>query len=189
MKTYNKDAQWTSNAVAAPLEGPSKSTVVVATRFAVPRRRDTMAFLCAALASAREAEAVPGFLGGTVLADLWNRRFWTVSVWASPEAVRSYGFAPAHAKAMRRTEGWAAESQVERWRTFASEVPKLAEAAKRFGVPAPRRGLVRQLRPQHLVTVPSDPITPGPDHRSAVAAGCPPPPGQHHGSANHSQES
>jgi heme-degrading monooxygenase HmoA len=189
MKTYNDDTQWTSDAVAAPLEGPSKSTVVVATRFVVRRRRDTMAFLRAALLSAREAEAVPGFLGGTVLADLWNKRFWTVSVWASPEAVRSYGSAPAHAKAMRRTEEWAAESQVERWRTSASEVPTLAETAKRFGVPAPRRGLLRQLRPRHPVPAPSDPITPGPDNRSAVAAGFPPPQGQHHGSTNHTPES
>ena len=134
------------------LEGPSRSTVVVATRFIVHRRRDTLPFLRAALLSAREAEAVPGFLGGTVLAELWNRRFWTVSVWASPEAVRSYGSAPAHAEAMRRTKDWAAESQVQRWRTSAAEVPTLTETANRFGVPAPGRGLVRQLRPQYLVT-------------------------------------
>ena len=124
-------------------------TVVVATRFVVRRRRDTMRFFRAALRSAREAEAVPGFLGGTVLADLWNKRFWTVSVWASPEAVRSYGYAPAHTEAMRRTEDWATESQVERWMTRAPEVPKLAETAARFGVPPPSRGLLRQLRPRH----------------------------------------
>ena len=136
-----------------------------------------MPFLRAALVSAREAEAVPGFLGGTLLADLWHRRFWTVSVWASPEAVRSYGSAPAHAEAMRRTEHWAAESQVERWRMPASEVPTLAETAMRFGVPPPRRGLVRRLRPQHPVLAPSDPITPRPGHSSTVAAGPVPPQG------------
>jgi hypothetical protein len=86
------------------------------------------------------------------MAELWNRRFWTVSVWVSPEAVRSYGSAPAHAEAMRRTKDWAAESQVQRWRSSAAEVPTIAETAKRFGVPAPGRGLVRRLRPQHLVT-------------------------------------
>lgn len=147
MNTDNEDRPWTTNEAATPIEGPSNSTVVVATRFVVRRRRDTMPFLRAALASAREAEAVPGFLGGTVLADLWNRRFWTVSVWASPEAVRSYGSAPAHAKAMCRTEHWASESQVERWRTSGSEVPTFVDIAKRFGHPAPRRGLVRPLRP------------------------------------------
>lgn len=72
-------ARRTSNAAAAPLDRPTKA-VVVATRFVVRRRRDTLPFLRAALASGREAEAVPGFLGGTVLADLWNRQFWTVSV-------------------------------------------------------------------------------------------------------------
>jgi heme-degrading monooxygenase HmoA len=135
-----------------PLDGPSRPTVVVATRFIVRRRRDTLPFLRAALLSAREAEAVSGFLGGTVLAELWNGRFWTVSVWASAEAVRSYGSAPAHAEAMRRTKDWASESQVQRWRTSAAEVPTIAETADRFGVPAPGRGLVRQLQPQHLVT-------------------------------------
>ena len=134
------------------LEGSSHSTVVVATRFIVHRRRDTLPFLRAALNSAREAEAVPGLLGGTVLAELWNRRFWTVSVWASPEAVRSYGSAPAHAEAMRRTDDWATESQVQRWRSSAAEVPTLAETAARFGVSPPGRGLVRRLRPQHLDT-------------------------------------
>ena len=164
MKSPNGDAQWTSDAVAAPLQEPSTSTVVVATRFVVRRRRDTIPLLRAALLSAHEAEAVPGFLGGTVLADLWNRRFWTVSVWASPEAVRAYGSASAHATAMRRTEDWAAESQVERWRTAACEVPSLAEVATRLGAPGPPRGLVRRLRPQHPAPAASNPTTPGHDH-------------------------
>lgn len=189
MNTYNAGKPWRSIPVAAPREGPSRSTVVVATRFVVRRRRDTVSFLRAALASAREAEAVPGFLGGTVLADLWNRRFWTVSVWASPEAVRAYGSAPAHAKAMRRTEHWASESQVERWRTSGSEMPTLGETAKRFGVAAPRRGLLRQLRPQHPVPVPSGPISPRPDHPSVGVAAGHPPNEQHHGLTGNSQES
>ena len=89
-----------------------------------------------------------------MLADLWNRRFWTVSVWASPEAVRSYGSAPTHTTAMRRTQDWAAEAQVERWRTSVPDIPTLADTADRLGVPAPRRGLVRHLRPQHPVAAP-----------------------------------
>jgi heme-degrading monooxygenase HmoA len=151
MTTNNEGRSRTSNPVAPPHQAPSTSTVVVATRFVVRRRRDTLPFLRAALASGREAEAVPGFVGGTVLADLWNGRFWTVSVWASPEAVRSYGSAPTHATAMRRTQDWAAESQVERWRTSIPDIPTLADTADRLGVPAPRRGLVRHLRPQRLV--------------------------------------
>jgi heme-degrading monooxygenase HmoA len=177
------DAQWTSDGVAAPPETPSRSTVVVATRFVVRRRRDTPKFLHAALASAREAEAVPGFLGGTVLADLWNKQFWTVSVWESPEAVRSYGSAPDHTRAMRRSREWAAESQVERWRTSTSEVPALTETARRFGVSAPRRGLVRRLRPKHPVSAPPKPMPPGPVRR-ASAGGTEIPPGQRHGSTN-----
>jgi len=190
MGSYNAGRSWTSNAVATAPEGPSKPTVVVATRFVVRHRRDNLPFLRAALVSAREAEAVPGFLGGTVLADLWNRRFWTVSVWASPEAVRSFGSAPEHAKAMRRAEHWAAESRVERWRTSASEVPTLAETANKFGVPPPRCGLVRRLRPRRPVRAPLDPIASRPDNRSTLAAGRQPPPGQqHHGSTNSTQES
>jgi heme-degrading monooxygenase HmoA len=154
MTSHNEGRPRTSDAVATPAREPSETTIVVATRFVVRRRRDTLAFLRAALASGREAEAVPGFLGGTVLADLWNGRFWTVSVWASPEAVRSYGSAPTHTTAMRRTQDWAAESQVERWRTSIPDIPTLADTADRIGVPAPRRGLVRHLRPQHLVVTP-----------------------------------
>lgn len=116
-----------------------------------PRQKGT---LRAALASGREAEAVPGFLGGTVLADPWNRRFWTVRVWASPEAVRAYDSAPTHTTAMRRTQDWAAEAQVERWRTSVPGIPSLADTADRFDVPAPGRGLVRHLRPQHPVAAP-----------------------------------
>lgn len=149
MTSNNKDRLQTSNPVATPNQPRTTPTVVVATRFVVRRRRDTLVFLCAALASGREAEAVPGFLGGTVLADLWNGRFWTVSVWASPEAIRSYGSAPTHTTAMRRTQDWAADSQVERWRTYSTDIPTLADTADRLGVPAPRRGLVRHLRPQH----------------------------------------
>ncbi len=144
----------TSDSAVTPDRRPSTALVVVATRFVVRRRRDSLPFLRAALASGREAEAVPGFVGGTVLADLWNGRFWTVSVWASPEAVRSYGSAPTHTAAMRRTQDWAAEAQVERWRTSVQDIPTLADTADRLGVPAPRHGLVRHLRARHPVPVP-----------------------------------
>ena len=181
MKTSKTRRTWTSIAVAAAPEGPSKSTVVVATRFVIRRRRDNLPFLRAALVSAREAEAVRGFLGGTVLADLWNRMFWTVSVWSSPEAIRTFGSAPSHAKAIRRAKHWAAESQVERWLTSASKVPTFAETAHWFGVPPPHRGLVRRLRPLHPVRASSDPIASRPDHRSTVTPGLQPLPGdQHH---------
>ncbi len=186
MKVHHDDTSRTSNTVAA--QGPSTSTVVVATRFVVRRRRDTMAFLLAALASSREAEALPGFLGGTVLADLWNNQFWTVSAWASPEAVRAFGAAPAHARAMRRTEAWAVESQVERWRTSATRLPTLAETAERFGVAAPRRGLLRRLRPRHPVPPPSDPLATGSDDPSNLPVG-PPRLSGRHGPANSTQES
>lgn len=153
MTTDNQGTSRTSESHLASVRDPSPSTIVVSTRFVVRRKRDTLPFLRTALASGREAEAIPGFLGGTVLADLWNRRFWTVSVWASPEAVRAYGSAPTHATAMSRTQDWAAESQVERWRTTTAKIPTLDETAKKLGVPAPRRGLVRHLRPQHPVAV------------------------------------
>ena len=74
VKTDNAGRPWTHDAAGAALDRPSSPTVVVATRFVVRRRRDTLPFLRAALLSAREAEAVPGFLGGTLLADLWHRR-------------------------------------------------------------------------------------------------------------------
>lgn len=170
-----------------PSPKPGK-TVVVATRFVVRRRRHTLPFLRAALASGREAQAVPGFLGGTVLAELWNGRFWTVSVWARPDAVRSYGSAPAHAAAMRRTEHWAAEAQVERWRTHALEVPSLVETAKRLGVPAPRRGLVRRLRPDHPESAAWHPVARGPDHHPTIATGFPPPQEPHRGLTNIAEE-
>jgi heme-degrading monooxygenase HmoA len=180
MQTLDRDAQRRSTTVVTqPLK--EGRTVVVATRFVVRHRRHTLPFLRAALASAREAQAVPGFLGGTVLADLWNRRFWTVSVWASPEAVRSYGSASAHAEAMRRTEDWAAEARVERWRTHTFQVPSLVETAMRLGAPGPRRGLVRHLRPDHPPPAASDSATRGPEHGSAVAAAFPPPPDHQHG--------
>ncbi len=154
MTTDNKDRSHTSNSGVTLDRDPSTQMVVVATRFVVRRRRDSLPFLRAALASGREAEAVPGFIGGTVLADLWNGRFWTVSVWASPAAVRAYGSAPTHTTAMSRTQDWAAEAQVERWRTSFPGIPTLTDTANRLGVPAPRRGLVRHLRPHHPVAAP-----------------------------------
>lgn len=187
MQTPKGDARRTTGTGETPTPKRGR-TVVVATRFVVRHRRHTLPFLRAALASGREAQEVPGFLGGTVLADLWNRRFWTVSVWASPEAVRSYGSAPAHAAAMRRTEHWAAEAHVERWRTDALQVPSLVETAEKLGVPGPGRGLVRHLRPNPSVPAASDAIAQDPGHRSAVAAGFPPAPEQHHAMTNRTEE-
>jgi hypothetical protein len=62
-------------------------------------------------------------------------------------------------------------------------------AALKFGVPPPRRGLVRRLRPRHPFLTPWDPSAPRPDHRPNVAAGPQPPSGQqHHGLTSNTQE-
>jgi hypothetical protein len=143
--THDTKRQETRLGGADPHDDSTKYSVIVATRFVVRRRRDTVPFLRAALVAGREAEAIPGFLGGTIVANLWRREFWTASVWSSPEAVRSYGSAPGHATAMRRTQDWASDARVERWRTSGSEVPSLADIAEKLGAPTSPRGLVRRL--------------------------------------------
>jgi len=72
------------------------------------------AFLREAAASAREAAAAPGFIGGALLLE-GRLVFWTRTAWASEEAMKAYRDSGAHRAVMPKLMRWCDEASVAHW--------------------------------------------------------------------------
>lgn len=78
------------------------------TLLTIPRWRDLPAFLRLAPKVQALAKAAPGNLAAETKADFLHRRFWTYTIWESPESMRAFLYAGLHAEAMQLFERWGA---------------------------------------------------------------------------------
>lgn len=72
--------------------------VVTGTRLQARRWR-FVPFMRASMASAKQAEQAPGFLGGTLLKDK-RRAYWTITLWRDRESMSAFRNSGAHEEAM-----------------------------------------------------------------------------------------
>jgi hypothetical protein len=133
--------------------------VVSLTRLRLRSARFLPSFALATSRSSRQARRAPGFLGGAVLADR-RLTFWTLTAWASEEAMRAYLRGGAHGAVMPRLLHWCDEASVARWPGAA--LPAWPEAAERM------RALGRPSRVRH--PSPAHAALAFPDPRPTVAA-------------------
>ncbi|MBM3945525.1 MAG: DUF3291 domain-containing protein [SAR202 cluster bacterium] len=84
-----------------------KQYVCVATVFHVRRWRHVLPLMKMANAVARQAQESPGIVRYGLRANLFKRRFWTVSVWDDPASIKTFMQAEPHATAMRMSPEWA----------------------------------------------------------------------------------
>lgn len=90
----------------------------VGTYLPLRRFRDIPAFLGMSGRVERLLHRSPGLLRYGVRAALFQRRFWTYSVWTDDAAVRAFVPAEPHATAMKRLAEWGARgSGFVRWRS------------------------------------------------------------------------
>jgi heme-degrading monooxygenase HmoA len=84
-----------------------------------------MLFFWHTLRSARQAERTPGFLGGKLFNDA-NHTYWTVTLWESEEAMRTFRSGGEHQRAMRAMkllERFCSEAAVVSYQAPSPELP------------------------------------------------------------------
>ena len=88
--------------------------IISVTRLRLRSWRQVAGFARHTLASRRQAIAAPGFLDGRLLAER-RLTFWTITRWASDDAMRQWRAAGAHGRAMPFLMEWCDEASVARW--------------------------------------------------------------------------
>ena len=103
--------------------------VVMASRLELRRWRDVPAFLVAALRLRTLLRRSPGALALSLRAAPARRTFWTLSVWASHEALRAYAAHQHHVQVMRRFGRVMTDSTFADWTMSAAGLPDWSDAA------------------------------------------------------------
>jgi hypothetical protein len=122
--------------------------LISVTRLRVRSIRYLLQFFWQALASTRQAERAPGFLGGRIMREAGNT-FWTVTAWNDLAAMKAYRDAGAHRGAMPRLLDWCDEASVVHWDQESSQLPDWPEAYRRM-VSEGRLSKVKQPSQAHI---------------------------------------
>jgi|SRR5580704_13066564 hypothetical protein len=88
-------------------------------------------FFVWALRSARQAAVAEGSLAVSLLRQP-GRVFWTRTVWASEEAMKSYMLSGPHRGAMRRLLDWCDEAALVHWGQESPDPPAWLDAQRRL---------------------------------------------------------
>ena len=121
--------------------------VVSITRLRVRSWRYLLPFISFALRSARQAKAAEGNLGVSLLRDA-NHTFWTCTVWATEEAMKSFMLSGPHRRAMPRLLDWCDEAALVHWAQQTKQQPDWQEAYRRLQQQG-RRSKVKNPSPAH----------------------------------------
>jgi hypothetical protein len=108
-------------------------TLVSVTRLRVRSWRYLPAFFLQALRSSWQAKSTKGSLSVSILQDAGNT-FWTRTVWANEETMKSYVISGVHKQVMRRLLEWCDEAAVVHWEQEGPQPPTWEEAFRRLKV-------------------------------------------------------
>ncbi len=122
--------------------------VISVTRLRVRSIRYLLQFFWQALASVRQAERTPGFLGGRIARDARNA-FWTLTAWDDLAAMKAFRDTGAHRKVMPKLMDWCDEASVANWEQESAQLPDWPEAYRRM-VSEGRPSKVKQPSQSHL---------------------------------------
>jgi heme-degrading monooxygenase HmoA len=107
--------------------------LVLLTYLPLRRFRTLPAFFRLTLAVQRQLAGTAGLVGYTLRARPFSRRFWTLSVWDSEDALKRFVVAQPHRDTMRRLGGKMGETYFTRWPLRGSDLPPSWEDAMRRG--------------------------------------------------------
>lgn len=123
------DLPWTSSRTA----DPDGEYLVRLTYLPLRRFRTLPAFFRLILAIQRQLAGTAGLVGYTLRARPFSRRFWTLSVWDSEDALKGFVVAQPHRDTMRKLRGKMGETSFTRWPVSGSDLPPTWRAALKRG--------------------------------------------------------
>jgi Domain of unknown function (DUF3291) len=97
------------------------------TRLRVRSIRFLPSFVWYTFQTQRQVERAPGFVGGRLLVDSKNT-FWTLTVWESEKAMKTFRGAGTHARVMSRLPKWCDEAAYAHWSPQDNAIPEWTEA-------------------------------------------------------------
>ena len=106
-------------------------TLVSITRLRVRSWRYIPAFFIQAIRSSWQAKSSEGNLAVSILQEARNT-FWTRTVWANEEAMKSYIVSGVHKQAMRSLLEWCDEAALVHWEQEGAQPPTWEEAFRRL---------------------------------------------------------
>jgi heme-degrading monooxygenase HmoA len=107
----------------ADAEPPGSEVQVMASRFVLRSRRDTVRMLRHASAVRRALLGSPGALGVSLVARPLRREYWTLSAWSDRASLDAFVAHPVHRAAMAALAPTMAESAFRFWTQPASALP------------------------------------------------------------------
>jgi hypothetical protein len=134
-------------------------SLVAVTRLRVRSVRFLPSFAVHVFRARRQVREVPGFQGGSLLADRsWT--FWTMTVWDSQESMRRYMTTDPHRTTMQYLIDWCDEASVVHWDQPDASLPPWLEAYQRI-CESGRASRVRNPSPRHATLSYQPPRMPG----------------------------
>lgn len=97
------------------------------TRLRIRALRYAPAFLWMTFLAQRQVCRARGFLGGRLLVDA-QHTFWTLTVWESEQAMKTFRGAGSHAKVIPRLAAWCDEAAYAHWSPENEGIPDWPEA-------------------------------------------------------------
>lgn len=88
-------------------------------------------FLVDAIQSLQQAKQAPGNFKA-ITRTQWKLVFWTMTVWESEAAMRSYMRSGAHGQSMPKLQVWCDEGSVVHWQQEGTELPNWTMAEQRM---------------------------------------------------------
>lgn len=123
------DLPWTSSRTA----DPDGEYLVLLTYLPLRRFRTLPAFFRLILAIQRQLAGTAGLVGYTLRGRPFSRRFWTLSVWDSEDALKGFVVAQPHRDTIRKLRGKMGETSFTRWPVSGSDLPPTWRAALKRG--------------------------------------------------------
>ena len=102
---------------------PTQEYLVLLTVLPLKRFRDLGAFVVYTLRIVGQLQRTPGVLGYSLLAHVFQSRFWTLSVWESEAALQQFVAENPHDMAMRALQGKMDQTHFVWWSARGSAFP------------------------------------------------------------------
>ena len=102
---------------------PAQEYLVLLTVLPLKRFRDLGAFVVYTLRIIGQLQRTPGVLGYSLLAHVFQRRFWTLSVWESEAALQQFVAENPHGHVMRALQEKMDRTHFVRWNARGSAFP------------------------------------------------------------------